>query len=49
METNTSPTCLWVVRKNLTFIMKVCWLVLVGFSGFGWFKSSLGVVFFDVF
>ena len=22
---------------------------LIGFGGFGWFKSSLGVVFFDVF
>ena len=28
METITSPTCLWVVRKNLTSIMKV---LLVGF------------------
>ena len=39
METITSPTCLWVVRKNLTSIMKVvvgCFLwalvVLVGSS-----------------
>ena len=30
METITSPTCLWVVRKNLTSIMKV---LLVGFCG----------------
>ena len=43
METITNHTCLWVVRKNLTSIMKV---LLVGF---GWFKSSFGVVFFDVF
>ena len=30
METITSHTCLWVVRKNLTSIMKV---LLVGFCG----------------
>ena len=30
METIRSPTCLWVVRKNLTSIMKV---LLVGFCG----------------
>ena len=30
MKTITSPTCLWVVRKNLTSIMKV---LLVGFCG----------------
>ena len=42
METITSHTCLWVVRKNLTSIMKV---LLVGFCGF----SGFGVVFFDVF
>ena len=46
METITNHTCLWVVRKNLTSIMKV---LFVGFSGFGWFKLSFGVVFFDVF
>ena len=49
METITSHTCLWVVRKNLTSIMKVLLVGFVGFSGFGWFKSSFGVVFFDVF
>ena len=30
METITSHTCLWVVRKNLSSIMKV---LLVGFGG----------------
>ena len=30
MKTITNPTCLWVVRKNLTSIMKV---LLVGFCG----------------
>ena len=49
METITSHTCLWVVRKNLTSIMKVLLVRFVGFSGFGWFKSSFRVVFFDVF
>ena len=49
METITSPTCLWLVRKNLTSIMKVLLVGFVGFNGFGWFKSSLGDVFFDVF
>ena len=49
METITSHTCLWLVRKNLTSIMKVLLLVFVGFSGFGWFKSCFGAVFFDVF
>ena len=34
METITIPTCLWVVRKNLTSIMK---LLLVGFYGLLWF------------
>ena len=43
VETITSHTSLWVVRKNLTSIMKVL-LVFVGFIDFGWFKSSFGVV-----
>ena len=30
METITSHTCLWIVKKNLTSIMKV---LLVGFCG----------------
>ena len=30
MKTIISPTCLWVVRKNLTSIIKV---LLVGFCG----------------
>ena len=30
METITSHTCLWIVRKNLTSIIKV---LLVGFCG----------------
>ena len=29
--------------------MKVLLVGFVGFSGFGWFKSSFEVVFFDVF
>ena len=48
METITSHTYLWVVRKNLTSIMNILLVVFVGFSGFGWFKSSFGVVFFYV-
>ena len=36
METFTSPTCLWVFRKNLTSIMKV---LLVG-----WFLWALVVL-----
>ena len=49
IETITSLTCLWVVRKNLTSIMKVLLVGFCGFSGFGWFKSSFGVFFFFFF